>query len=160
MGTAGSRRISLSFPRWVSSFQPFFDAELPYNAGHLISISLFRSIHPDRTNSFLSDISCSYLWRATFLVSAGLELDFGAYGRALALGLQIALIAAALALFAALFDSLLGHVVSRAPFGKGLVTVSRLWVVASLFALIAVKSVGGIEWVTNVVANLAAWGCD
>jgi hypothetical protein len=69
-------------------------------------------------------------------------------------GLQIALIAAALALFAALFDSLFGHVVSRAPFGKGLITVSRLWVVASLFALIAVKSVGGIEWVTNAVANL------
>ncbi len=57
-------------------------------------------------------------------------------------------------MFAALFDSLLGHVVSRAPFGKGLVTVSRLWVVASLFALIAVKSVGGIEWVTNAAANL------
>ena len=69
-------------------------------------------------------------------------------------GLQIALIAAALAMFAALFDSLLGHVVSRAPFGKGLITVSRLWVVASLFALIAVKSVGGIEWATNAVANL------
>ncbi len=44
--------------------------------------------------------------------------------------------------------------VSRAPFGKGLITVSRLWVVASLFALIAVKSVGGVEWVTNAVANL------
>jgi len=69
-------------------------------------------------------------------------------------GLHIALIAAALALFAALFDSLLGHVVSRAPFGKGLITVARLWVAASLFALIAVKSVGGIEWVTNAVANL------
>ena len=69
-------------------------------------------------------------------------------------GLHIALIAAALALFAALFDSLLGHVVSRAPFGKGLITVSRLWVVASLFALIAVKSVDGIEWATNAVSNL------
>jgi predicted MPP superfamily phosphohydrolase len=69
-------------------------------------------------------------------------------------GLQIALIAAAVALFAALFDSLLGHVVSRVPFGKSLITVSRLWVAASLFALIAVKSVGGIEWVTDAVANL------
>ena len=69
-------------------------------------------------------------------------------------GLQIALIAAALALFAALFDSLLGHVVSRAPFGKTLITFSRLWVVASLFALIAVKSVGGIEWVTAAISNL------
>ncbi|MGA9557661.1 MAG: metallophosphoesterase [Terriglobales bacterium] len=73
-------------------------------------------------------------------------------------GLQIALIAAALALFAALFDSLLGHVVSRVPFGKGLITVARLWVVASLFALIAVKSVGGVEWVTNAVANLRRGG--
>lgn len=69
-------------------------------------------------------------------------------------GLQIALLAAAVALFAALFDSLLGHVVSRAPFGKGLIAFSRIWIVASLFALIAVKSVGGIEWVTNAVANL------
>ena len=69
-------------------------------------------------------------------------------------GLEIALIAAAVALFAALFDSLLGHMVSRAPFGKGLIAVSRIWIVASLFALIAVKSVGGIEWVTNAVANL------
>ncbi len=73
-------------------------------------------------------------------------------------GLQIALIAAALALFAALFDSLLGHVVSRVPFGKGLITVARLWVVASLFALIAVKSVGGVEWVTNAIANLRRGG--
>ena len=68
--------------------------------------------------------------------------------------MQIALIAAAVALFAALFDSLLGHVVSRVPFGKGLITISRLWVVASLFALIAVKSVGGVGWFTNAVANL------
>ena len=69
-------------------------------------------------------------------------------------GLQVALIAAAVALFAALFDSLLGHVVSRAPFGKSLITISRLWVVASLFALIAVKSVNGVEWMTSAVANL------
>lgn len=69
-------------------------------------------------------------------------------------GLQIALIAAALALIAGLFDSLLGHVVSRAPFGKTLITFSRIWIVASLFALIAVKSVGGIEWVTAAISNL------
>ncbi len=75
----------------------------------------------------------------------------GAHWRA---GLQIVLIAAAVALFAALFDSLLGHVVSRAPFGKGLIAFSRIWIVASLFALIAVKSVGGIEWVTAAVSNL------
>ncbi len=69
-------------------------------------------------------------------------------------GLQIALIAAALAMFAALFDSLLGHVVSRIAFGKSLITFARLWVIASFFAFIAVKSVGGMEWVTNAVAQL------
>jgi uncharacterized protein len=58
------------------------------------------------------------------------------------------------ALFASLFDSLLGHLVSKTPFGKSLITVSRLWVVTSLFALIAVKSVGGVEWITNALANL------
>jgi len=69
-------------------------------------------------------------------------------------GLEITLIAAFLALFAALFDSLLGHIVSRAPFGKSLITFSRIWVVTSLFALIAVKSVAGIEWSTNLVSSL------
>jgi len=77
--------------------------------------------------------------------------------------LHVALIAAAVALFAALFDSLLGHAVSRAPFGKSLIAFSRIWVVASLFALIAVKSVDGIEWATNLVAELrrgSASGAD
>ncbi|HTR26252.1 MAG TPA: metallophosphoesterase [Terriglobales bacterium] len=69
-------------------------------------------------------------------------------------GLEIALIAAFVALFAALFDSLLGHVVSRAPFGKSLITFSRIWIVTSLFALIAVKSVAGIEWSANLVSRL------
>jgi predicted MPP superfamily phosphohydrolase len=70
------------------------------------------------------------------------------------LGLHAALIALAVALFAATFDSLLGHVVSRAPFGKTFVTFSRLWLVASLFALLAVKSVNGVEWATNAIAHL------
>jgi predicted MPP superfamily phosphohydrolase len=75
-------------------------------------------------------------------------------------GLQIALIAAVVALSAALFDSLLGHVVSRAPLGKSLIAFSRIWIVASLFALVAVKSVGGIEWVTNAVAHLRGGSAD
>jgi predicted MPP superfamily phosphohydrolase len=69
-------------------------------------------------------------------------------------GLEIALIALALAVFAAAFDPLLGHVVSRVGFGKSLITFSRLWLMASFFAFIAVKSVGGVEWITNAVATL------
>jgi len=69
-------------------------------------------------------------------------------------GLQITLIAAALTLFVALFDPLFGHIVSRVGFGKSVITVCRLWLIASLFAFIAVKSVGGVEWITNAVANL------
>lgn len=68
--------------------------------------------------------------------------------------LQIALIALALAVFAAAFDPLLGHVVSRISFGKSLITFSRLWLIASLFALLAVKSVDGVEWISNAVASL------
>lgn len=69
-------------------------------------------------------------------------------------GLDAALIALALAVFAATFDSLLGHVVSRLSFGKSLITFSRLWLIASLFAFLAVKSVGGVEWITNALASL------
>ncbi len=69
-------------------------------------------------------------------------------------GLEIALIALALIVFAAAFDPLLGHPVSRVDFGKGLVTFSRLWLAASFFAFLAVKSVGGVEWITNIFANL------
>jgi predicted MPP superfamily phosphohydrolase len=69
-------------------------------------------------------------------------------------GFEIALIALALAVFAATFDPLLGHPVSRVGFGKSLITFSRLWLIASFFALLAVKSVGGVEWITNAVASL------
>lgn len=67
---------------------------------------------------------------------------------------EIALIAAALAVFAALLDPLLGHTVSRIGFGKSLITVSRLWLIASFFAFIAVQAVNGLEWITNTLASL------
>jgi predicted MPP superfamily phosphohydrolase len=38
--------------------------------------------------------------------------------------------------------------------GKTLVTFGRLWLVASVFAFVAVKSVGAIEWITNAAARL------
>ena len=69
-------------------------------------------------------------------------------------GLHTGLIALAVAVFEALFDPLLGHIVSRFGWGKDFVTITRLWVMASLFALIAVESVAAIEWVTNAAARL------
>ena len=69
-------------------------------------------------------------------------------------GLQAGLIALAIAIFASLLDPLLGHIVSRVGFGTTLITVSRLWVMTSFFALLAVESVGAIEWVANALARL------
>jgi len=70
------------------------------------------------------------------------------------LGLRGGLIALAVAVFAALLDPVLGHVVSRFGLGKDLITFTRLWVMASFFAFIAVESVGAIEWVANAAARL------
>ena len=69
-------------------------------------------------------------------------------------GLHAGLIAAVVAVFVALLDPLLGHAVSRSGLGKDLVTLTRLWVIASVFALIAVESVGAIEWIANAAARL------
>jgi len=72
--------------------------------------------------------------------------------------LDAALIALALAVFVAMLDPLLGHAVSRFNFGKSFITFSRLWLMASVFALLAVKSVGGLEWITNFIAHLRDGG--
>jgi len=74
-------------------------------------------------------------------------------------GLHAGLIALAAVLLATLLDPLLGHGISRLSLGsvnlgKALTTIARLWLVASVFGLLAVESVGAIEWVTNVAARL------
>ena len=69
------------------------------------------------------------------------------------LGLHAALIALAVAVLAAMLDPLLGHAISRFGAGKSLITFSRLWLVASFFAFLAVQSVGGVEWGTNTLAH-------
>lgn len=69
-------------------------------------------------------------------------------------GLHAALIVIAVALVAALLDPLLGRAVSRLTFGKSLITYSSLWLIASFFGFLAVQSVGGIEYLTNLVARL------
>ena len=69
------------------------------------------------------------------------------------LGLNVALIALAAAVLAAMLDPLLGHAISRFSAGKSLITFSRLWLVASFFAFLAVQAVGGAEWATNALAH-------
>jgi uncharacterized protein len=72
------------------------------------------------------------------------------------LGLHAGLVALAAALLATLLDPLLGHGISRLGFdlGKSFTTFARLWLVASFFGLLAIGSVGAIEWVTNLAARL------
>ena len=74
-------------------------------------------------------------------------------------GLHAALIALAAALLAMLLDPMLGHGISRLrlgtfSFGKSLITIARLWLVASFFGFLAIESVGAVEWVTNVTARI------
>jgi predicted MPP superfamily phosphohydrolase len=78
------------------------------------------------------------------------------------LGLHAGLIALAALLLATLLDPLLGHGISRLSghssalggVGRTLTTVARLWLFASVFGVLAVEAVGGLEWVTNVAAGL------
>jgi predicted MPP superfamily phosphohydrolase len=79
----------------------------------------------------------------------------------LRLGLRVGLIALAAALLAAMLDPLLGHAVTRASlgnfsFGKSFATFTRIWLIASFFAFIAVQVVGGLEWLTNLAASHGA----
>jgi predicted MPP superfamily phosphohydrolase len=70
------------------------------------------------------------------------------------IGLHAVLIVVAVALVASLLDPLLGRTVSRLTIGRSLITFSSLWLIASFFGFLAVQSVGGIEYVTNLVARL------
>jgi hypothetical protein len=84
-------------------------------------------------------------------------------------GLRAGLAAVAATLAATLLDPLLVRALSRLGLGgmrfgglslsslnpgNTLTTFSRLWLIASCFAFVAVKSVGAIEWVTNTAARL------
>jgi predicted MPP superfamily phosphohydrolase len=69
-------------------------------------------------------------------------------------GLHATLTVVAIAIAAALLDPLLGRAVSRLAFGRSLITFASLWMIASFFGFLAVQSVGGIEYVTNLVARL------
>jgi predicted MPP superfamily phosphohydrolase len=72
--------------------------------------------------------------------------------------LHALLLAAAIALLASLLDPLLGHFIPRNSLGQGLITATRLWLIASFFAFIAVQSVGAIEWIASQAVRVKAGG--
>jgi predicted MPP superfamily phosphohydrolase len=70
--------------------------------------------------------------------------------------LHAGLIGLAVLLFLAILNPLFGHFLSGIGGGRILVTVASLWLITSLFAFLAVKSVGGLEWITNAATRLTA----
>ena len=68
--------------------------------------------------------------------------------------LRAALIGLAALLLLSLLNPLFGRFLSRVDGGKTVLTLASLWLITSVFAFLAVKSVGGIEWMTNAVARL------
>jgi predicted MPP superfamily phosphohydrolase len=79
----------------------------------------------------------------------------GSFGSvALQNGLRVGLIGLAGLLVLAILNPLLGRFLSHVGGGRTILTLASLWLVTSLFAFLAVKSVGGVEWITNAVARL------
>ncbi len=68
--------------------------------------------------------------------------------------LRWGLIGLGILLVLAILNPLLGRFLSHVGGGRMLLTLASLWLVTSVFAFLAVKSVGGIEWITNAVARL------
>jgi predicted MPP superfamily phosphohydrolase len=68
--------------------------------------------------------------------------------------LRASLIGMAMLLLCAVLNPLFGRFLSRLGGGRTVLTFASLWLVTSLFAFLAVKSVGGVEWITNAVARL------
>lgn len=68
--------------------------------------------------------------------------------------LRWGLIGLGILLVLAILNPLLGRFLSHVGGGRTLLTLASLWLVTSLFAFVAVKSVGGIEWITDAVARL------
>jgi hypothetical protein len=71
-------------------------------------------------------------------------------------GLRITLIGMAVLLLLAVLNPVLGRFLSRVGGGRAVLTLASLWLVTSFFAFLAVKSVSGIEWTTDVLARLRA----
>src|ERR1017187_3739948 len=144
-------RVEFKFPSYIGragGWQKDSDGECLIRSRQRLPLYLSIGIEPSATRnasnqkSFRTEITLilsRVLFFALFLLAVYAVQRFwflrawnwiqaltGAHWR---YGLEIALIALALAVFAAAFDPLLGHVVSRVGFGKSLITFSRLWLI-------------------------------
>jgi predicted MPP superfamily phosphohydrolase len=71
---------------------------------------------------------------------------------------EVFLIAAVLAFVLSLFNPVVGRFLPGHLVPQSVVTASRLWLIASFFAFIAVQSVGALEWISNVAARFRSTG--
>jgi predicted MPP superfamily phosphohydrolase len=65
-------------------------------------------------------------------------------------GLEVFLIAALLAFVVSLFSPVVSRFIPVRLIPQSVITVSRLWLIASLFGFIAFQSVGALEWISNL----------
>ena len=70
--------------------------------------------------------------------------------------LQITWVCALIVFVLAFFDPLLGHILSKVGGGKWIIGAARIWLVASIFAFLAVQLVHGIGWVYGLIASGAS----
>lgn len=73
-------------------------------------------------------------------------------------GVEVFLIAALLAFVVSLFSPVFSRFIPGRLIPQSVVTVSRLWLIASLFGFIAFQSVGAIEWISNLAMRFRPSG--
>jgi hypothetical protein len=67
--------------------------------------------------------------------------------------LQITWVVALIVFVLAFFDPLLGHILSKVGGGKWIIAAARIWLVASIFAFLAVQLVHGAGWIYGLIAS-------
>ena len=66
--------------------------------------------------------------------------------------LQISWVVALIVFVVAFFDPLFGHILSKVGGGKWVIAAARVWLVASIFAFLAIQLVHGAAWIYGLLA--------
>src|SRR5689334_4073557 len=67
--------------------------------------------------------------------------------------LQVTWVAALIVFVVAFFDPLFGHVLSKVGGGKWIIAAARIWLVASIFAFLAIQLMHGVGWIYGLIAS-------
>ena len=67
--------------------------------------------------------------------------------------LQVTWVAALIVFVVAFFDPLFGHILSKVGGGKWIIAAARVWLVASIFAFLAIQLVHGVGWIYGLIAS-------